>query len=66
MPLVASLIKIAVIALPLLCVNMEPMKAAIETAGLSKAPHAQCRVYFGCMPSAGLTAGTADNDRSSR
>ena len=66
MPLVASLTKIATLALALLCVDMKPMKAPIETAGFSKAPHVQCRVYFGCMPSARLTVGTADNDRSSR
>jgi hypothetical protein len=66
MPLVASLIKIAVLALPLLCINIGPLKARIETAGFSKAPHGQCRLYFGCMPSARLTAGTANKDRSSR
>ena len=42
------------------------MSVPIETACFSKAPHAQCRIYFGCTPSARLTAGTANSDRSSR
>ena len=65
MPLVASL-KIAVLALPLLCINIKPMKTPIETAGVAKAPYAQCRIYFGCTPSARLAASTAKSDRSSR
>jgi hypothetical protein len=66
MPLVASLIKIATLALALLCVDIKPMSIPIETAGVAKASHAQCRIYFGCPPSAHLVAGTTSNERSSR
>ncbi|HEY6716023.1 MAG TPA: hypothetical protein VI232_06750 [Reyranella sp.] len=64
MPIIASLIKIA--ALALLCVDIKPMSAPPEMAGVSKAPHAQCRIYFGCTPSARLAASTATSERSSR
>jgi hypothetical protein len=66
MPLVASLIKIATLALALLCVDIKPMSAPIEKTGVSKAPHAQCRIYFGCSPSARLAASAAKSDGSSR
>ena len=66
MPIVASLIKIAALALALLCVHIKPMSAPIETAGVSKAPPSQCRIYFGCTPSARLAASTATSERSSR
>jgi hypothetical protein len=66
MPIIASLIKIAALALALLCVDIKPMSAPIETAGVSTAPHAQCRVYFGCTPSARLAASTINSERSSR
>ena len=65
MPLVASLTKIAALTLAPLCVDMKPMSVPIETAGVSKAPHAQCRIYFGCAPSARVAASTANNERSS-
>jgi hypothetical protein len=66
MPLVASLTKIATLALALLCVYIKPMSAPVEMAGVAKASHAQCRIYFGCPPSAQLVAGTTSNERSSR
>ena len=64
MPIIASLIKIA--ALALLCVDIKPMSAPPEMAGVSKAPHAQCRIYFGCAPSARVAANTANSERRSR
>jgi hypothetical protein len=66
MPIVATLIKIAALALALLCVDIKPMSAPIDTAGVSKAAHSQCRIYFGCTPSARLAASTANSERSSR
>jgi hypothetical protein len=66
MPLAASLIKVAALSLALLCVDMKPKSAPVETAGVTKASHAQCRIYFGCTPSARLVAGTTSNERSSR
>ncbi|MEA2811871.1 MAG: hypothetical protein QOJ17_6012 [Rhodospirillaceae bacterium] len=66
MPIIASLIKIAALALALLCVDIKPMSAPPEMAGVSKAPHAQCRIYFGCTPSARLATSTATSERSSR
>ena len=66
MPIIVSLIKIAALSLALLCVDIKPMSAPIETARVSKAPHTQCRIYFGCPPSAHLVAGTTSNERSSR
>jgi hypothetical protein len=66
MPIIASLIKIAVLTLAPLCVDIKPMNAPIETAGVSKAPHSQCLIYFGCTPSARLAASTTNDDRSSR
>ncbi len=65
MPIITSLIKIAALSLTLLCVDIKPMSAPIETAGVSKAPHAPCRIYFGCAPSARVAASTANNERSS-
>ncbi len=65
MPLVASLIKIAALSLALLCVEIKPMSTPIETARDSKSWHAQCRIYFGCAPSARVAASTANNERSS-
>jgi hypothetical protein len=64
MPIIASLIKIG--ALALLFIDIKPMSVPIEPAGVSKAPHSQCRIYFGCTPSARLAARTANNERSSR
>jgi len=66
MPIIASLIKIAALSLALLCVDMKPMSAPIETAGVSKTPHSQCRIYFGCAPSARVAASTANSERRSR
>ncbi|HSS85718.1 MAG TPA: hypothetical protein VLL30_18335 [Reyranella sp.] len=66
MPIIASLIKIAALSLALLCVDIKPMSAPIETAGVSKAPHAQCRIYFGCAASARMAASTANSERRSR
>jgi hypothetical protein len=64
MPIIASLIKIAALALALLCVDIKPMSAPIDTAGVSRAAHSQCRIYFGCPPSARLAPSTSE--RSSR
>jgi hypothetical protein len=66
MPIIASLIKIAALSLALLCVDIKPMSAPTETAGVSKAPHSQCRIYFGCAPSARMAASTANSERRSR
>jgi hypothetical protein len=66
MPLVASLIKIAALSLALLFVDIKPMSTPLEKAGVSKAPHAQCRIYFGCPPSARLAARTANSERRAR
>jgi hypothetical protein len=66
MPIVASLIKIAVLSLALLCVDIRPMSAPIATASDSKSWRLQCRIYFGCPPSARLVASTVNGERSSR
>ena len=66
MPIVASLIKIAALALALLCVDIKPMSAPIETTRDSKSWHSQCRIYFGCAPSARVAASTANSERRSR
>jgi hypothetical protein len=66
MPIIASLIKIAALSLALLCVDIKPMSSPIETAGVSMAPHTQCRIYFGCAPSARVAASTANSERRSR
>jgi hypothetical protein len=63
MPIVASLIKIAALALALLCVDIKPMSSPTETA---KSWHSQCRIYFGCTPFARLAASTINSERSSR
>ena len=64
MPLVASLIKIATLSLALLFVDIKLMSTPIEKAGVPKAAPAQCRIYFGCPPSAHLAASTATSKRS--
>ena len=46
MPIIASLIKIAALSLALLCVDIKPMSAPTETAGVSKAPHAHVPDLF--------------------
>ena len=66
MPIVASLIKISVLSLALLCVGIKPMRAPIESAGDSKSWHSKCRIYFGCAPSARVAASTANSERRSR
>jgi hypothetical protein len=66
MPLVASLIKIAVLSLALLCVDIKPMSAPAETAGDSEAWRSHCRIYFGCAPSTRMAASTANGERRSR
>ena len=66
MPLVASLIKIAALSLALLCVELKPMSVPVETAGVAKAAHTQCRIYFGCTPTAHLAAGIANGGRDLR
>jgi hypothetical protein len=66
MPIIASLIKIAALSLALLCVDMTPTRAPIETAGDSKAWHSTCRIYFGCAPAARVAASTANSERRSR
>ncbi len=66
MPIIASLIKIAVLSLALLCVDIAPTRAPIETAGDSKSWQSHCRIYFGCAPSARLAAGTTNGERRSR
>jgi hypothetical protein len=65
MPIIASLIKIAVLSLALLCVDLKPTRAPVETAGDSKAWSAHCRIYFGCTPSARLSASSANSARHS-
>ena len=65
MPIIASLIKIAALSLALLCVDLKPMSAPVETAGDPKAWHAHCRIYFGCTPSARLAASSANSERHS-
>ena len=62
MPLVASLIKIAALTLALLCVDIKPMSAPVETTGDSKSWQSHCRIYFGCAPSAGPAASTTNGE----
>jgi hypothetical protein len=62
MPMIASLIKIAALAAALLCVGVaKPMSdgASTQVSSESKAPRLQCRIYFGCTPSAFTATGTA-------
>jgi hypothetical protein len=62
MPLVASLIEIAALTLALLCVDIMPTRAPIETAGDSNSWQSHCRIYFGCAPSARLAASTVNGE----
>ena len=55
MPIIASLIKIAVLSLALLCVDIKPMRVLAETADDSPSWKSRCRIYFGCVPSARTT-----------
>ena len=64
MPIIVSLIKIAALALALLCVDIKPMSAPVETAGESW--HSKCRIYFGCAPFAHLSASSANSGWHSR
>ena len=66
MPIIASLIKIAVLSLALLCVDLKPMSAPVETAGTSASWQAHCRIYFGCTPSARPAASNANSERRPR
>jgi hypothetical protein len=61
MPMIASLIKIAALAAALLCVGaVKPMSddGPLQAASESKSPQLQCRIYFGCTPSARAAATT--------
>jgi hypothetical protein len=66
MPIVVSLIKVTTLAFALLLVDVKLMGAPIETAGVSKPPRTQCRIYFGCTPPGRLAASTADSDANPR
>jgi|FEC22Drversion2_1045045.scaffolds.fasta_scaffold01618_3 hypothetical protein len=66
MSIVASLIKITALAVALLFVDVQLMGGPIETASASKAPRAQCRIYFGCTPPGRLAAGTTDSQANPR
>jgi hypothetical protein len=55
MPMIASLIKIAALAAALLCVGaVKPMSDSASTRASSETTPSrlQCRIYFGCTPSA--------------
>jgi hypothetical protein len=65
MPIITSLIKIAVLSLALLCADIKP-SAPVEMAGDPKSSwHSTCRIYFGCTPSARLSASSANSERHS-
>jgi hypothetical protein len=67
MPIIASLIKIAVLALALFCVDIKLTSAPVEKATDSRSWHSTCRIYFGCAPTADLTASSsANSERHSR
>ena len=66
MPIIASLIKIAALSLALLCVDIKPSIAPVETAGAPKSWQAHCRIYFGCTPSARPAASSANSERRPR
>lgn len=62
MPMIVSPIKIATLAAALLCVGaVKPMSdsASTQVSSEAKAHRLQCRIYFGCTPSAQAAAGTA-------
>ena len=52
MPIIASLIKIAVLSLVLLCIDIKSTRVPAETASDSPSWKSHCRIYFGCVPSA--------------
>ena len=61
MAMVASVIKIAVLAAVLTCVGtVKPMPniGATQATSDSKAARLQCRMYFGCAPAYRLAVGT--------
>ena len=58
MPIVASLIKITVLSLALLCVDIKSIKMPPETASDPPSWRSQCRIYFGCVPSARTSLGS--------
>ena len=66
MPIIASLIKIAVLTLALFCVDIKLTSAPVEKATDSRSWHSTCRIYFGCAPSAHVAASTANSERRSR
>jgi len=66
MPIIASLFKIAALSLALLCVDIKPMSAPVETAGASKPWQTHCRIYFGCTPSARPAVSSANSEHHSR
>ncbi len=62
MSIIASLIKIATLAVALLCIGAVrpvPDDASTLVSSESKASRLQCRIYFGCTPHAQVAAGTA-------
>ena len=62
MAMIASLIKIAILAAVLTCVGaVKPMPTIGSTQAMSdsKPTHLQCRMYFGCAPTGRLAVGTA-------
>jgi hypothetical protein len=66
MPIIASLIKIAVLSLALFCVDIRLTSTPVEKASDSRSWHSTCRIYFGCAPTADLAASSADSERHSR
>jgi hypothetical protein len=66
MPVIASLIKIAVLSLALFCVDIKLTSAPVGKAGDSTSRHSTCRIYFGCAPTADLAASSATSERHSR
>ncbi|MFI5001813.1 MAG: hypothetical protein ACHQK9_18175 [Reyranellales bacterium] len=62
MPMIASLIKIAVLAAALMCVGaVKPVSdtGAIQATREPTAQRMHCRIYFGCVPVAAVGAGAA-------
>lgn len=68
MPIIASLSKIAVLAIAFTCIGIgappiDRGTAAVE-AGASPATRLHCRLYFGCVPLARTAAGGLTMDWS--
>ena len=66
MPVIASLIKIAVLSLALFCVDIRLTSTPVEKASDSSSWHSKCRIYFGCAPTADPAASSANSERHSR